>query len=178
MIIYLNEEITDFQRWFFGSTMTECDLTNFKHENITSLYATFYNCFNVTSINIPENFAPKNTDMTALFYKNYYLQNINLSHFSVGNVTTMYGVFYACESLQEIDLTNWDTSNVTSMQMMFYMCHSLTKIIMNGDVSKVTNVTNFAKYSAGGNADAELFGTFYYNDTYDYSRIINNLPTD
>ena len=176
--IYLNEEVVNFDRYFYGATMTACDLTHFRHENITSLYATFYNCFDMESLIIPENFAANNQSLYATFYKNYKLSNINFSNFNVSNVNTMYGTFYSCTGLTEIDLSSWDTSNVTNMSMMFYMCGSLTKVTMKGDVSKVTNASKFAQYSAGGNADELLFGTLYYNDEHDYSIIINNLPTD
>jgi hypothetical protein len=54
---------------------------------------------------------------------------------------------------------------------MFYECRQLTEIKMGGDVSNVTNVENmFGGYIASS-------GTFYYNSSYDYSKIIAKLPS-
>lgn len=178
VVVHLKDSLDNLERYFYGGTFVECDLTHVNADAITSLYATFYNCFSVRKITLPQNFAPNNTSLYATFYKNYYLTDINLDAMDTSNVTTMYGTFYACESFPELDLSAWDTSNVTDMGLMFYMCGKLVKVTMTNDVSKMANVANMFKYTAGGNADSTYFGSFYYNPEYDYTTILGALPTD
>ena len=119
-----------------------------------------------------ENFDTSNvTNMSSMFYSCYSLTSLDLSDWNTSNVSDMYGMFSACYSLTSLDLSGWDTSNVTDMQEMFSNCYNLTEIKMGGDVSNVSNVNGmFGGYIAS-------LGTLYYNSNYDYSRIIDALPT-
>lgn len=63
-----------------------------------------------------------------------------------------------------------DTSNVKSLKGAFYNASFLRSITMIDDVSNVEDVTDMFKNCSGG-------GTFYYNPAYDYSKIIEVLPT-
>jgi hypothetical protein len=56
------------------------------------------------------------------------------------------------------------------MQSMFYGCSNLTEIKMGGDVSKVTNANDMFY-------DINTTGVFYYNSAYDYTVILNVLPS-
>ena len=67
-------------------------------------------------------------------------------------------------------VTLTDTENVRSMKGMFYDAPFLKEVTMLGDVSKVTDVTDMF-------AEGSSSGTFYYNPQYNYSKIINALPS-
>lgn len=55
------------------------------------------------------------------------------------------------------------------MGQMFYGCTNLTEVRMGGNPSSLTNVNNMFNNTTTGN--------FYYNSTYDYSKIITVLPS-
>lgn len=93
-----------------------------------------------------------------------------LEDLDVSNETNMHNFFCGCKSLQRIDLSKWDTSNVTDMSGMFAYCDSLTELIMGGDVSNVYNAGLMFAFT-------KTTGTLYYNEKYDYSKIIEQLPT-
>lgn len=66
-----------------------------------------------------------------------------------------------------------DLSKVTSMDSMFSTASNVTSnlisITMKGPVSSTVNVTNMF-------SGIKTTGTFYYNPSYDYSKIIAKLP--
>lgn len=63
-----------------------------------------------------------------------------------------------------------DISNVTAMNCMFKTCRDIDTITMKGNPSKLNVVTDMFK-------DTTTVGTFYYDDRYDYSKIIAELPS-
>jgi surface protein len=88
-------------------------------------------------------------------------------------VTDMKSMFYNCKYLKKLDLTPWDLSSVTNMESAFMGCVNLTELKMSGDVSNVSNVNEmFFSYSSF------KAGTFYYDSNYDYSKIIEQLPSN
>jgi surface protein len=109
--------------------------------------------------------------MSGMFYNCSGLTSLDsISNWDTSNVTSMGSMFSYCTGLTSLDLSNWDTSKVTNMFQMFCNCLGLTEIKMGGDVSKVTNVS-------GMFYDINTTGTFYYNSAYDYSKIIEQLPS-
>ena len=86
-------------------------------------------------------------------------------------ITTFRQVFAGCASLTEVDLSNWDNSEVYDMWRLFENCKSLTKITMGGNPKSLKESTAVFSGVAPN-------GTFYYNEKYDYSVLINMLhPT-
>ena len=55
-----------------------------------------------------------------MFYECSNITEIDLSHFDSSNVTEMVFMFGNCSSLQYLNLSNFDTSQVTDMFAMFY----------------------------------------------------------
>jgi hypothetical protein len=93
-----------------------------------------------------------------------YLRTAEISLKSTVDASYMFADNY----VRYVTLT--DTENVRSMKGMFYDAAFLDEVRMLGDVSKVTDVTDmFTKCSTSG--------TFLYNPQYDYSKIINALPS-
>jgi surface protein len=78
--------------------------------------------------------------METLFYQCYNITSLNLSGWSPSKVTTMKWMFHNCTSLQSIDLTNWDTSSVIDMYSMFYKCPLSYIDVSSWDTSKVSDM--------------------------------------
>lgn len=69
------------------------------------------------------------TDMSYMFYNCDELTTLDLSNFDTSKVTNMEGMFQACNILTTLNLSSFDTSYVTNMVSMLYGCPKLTTII-------------------------------------------------
>lgn len=98
------------------------------------------------------------------------LVNIDLSHLDTSRVSSMFYMFLGCSGLTSIDMSANETSNVTDMGFMFMGCRGLTSLTMMHSVENLTFVSNMFN-------SVTTTGTFYYNGNYDYSEIIDNLPS-
>lgn len=91
--------------------------------------------------------------------------------FDFNGVTDMRNMFNGCRNLKKLDLTPWDLSSVTDMSRMWSSCDALKEIRMSGDISNAKCDDMFGViYSQSG--------TFYYDSNYDYSKIIEQLPSN
>lgn len=66
------------------------------------------------------------TDMSSMFYDCNNITSLDLSSFDTSNVIDMSYMFNNCESLTELDVSHFDTSKVTDMRGMFSACSNLT----------------------------------------------------
>ena len=82
------------------------------------------------------------TNMYAMFYGCSSLSSLDLSGFDTSAVTNMYAMFYGCSSLSSLDLSGFDTSAVTNMGFMFNGCLSLTSLILGPNFFKTSAVTS------------------------------------
>ena len=115
------------------------------NKNYTDLSYMFFYCSSLTSINL-SNFNTNNvTDMGSMFAECSSLTNINLSNFNTNNVTDMDAMFQGCSSLKNINLLNFNTNNTTNTNGFFGGCKSLNKknIIIND--KKIFNNNNLFK---------------------------------
>ena len=88
----------------------------------------FYYCSSLTSLDL-SNFDTSNvTNMSYMFDGCRSLTSLDLSSFDTKQVTNIGSMFYHCSSLTSLDLSNFDTSNVTNMSYMFDGCRSLTSL--------------------------------------------------
>ena len=93
----------------------------------------FVHFTDVTEINFNNNYDTSNALKTAkMFYQCINLSTINVSSFDTRNVTNMSQLFAGCSKLTTIDVSDWDTSNVIDMSSVFAYCQSLTSL----DLSK------------------------------------------
>ena len=127
------------------------------------------------------------TNMSYMFYNCNNLTSLDVSNFDASKVTRMNYMFYGCNKLTSLDVSNWNTSNVTTMAYMFFGCTKLTSLDMsNCDVSKVTtlgydmfnNCKALTDFKAPQNISADI--SFYdsNNLTHDsLMSIISNLAT-
>jgi surface protein len=160
---YLNtENVTDMTLMFyFCSSLTSLDLSNFKTDNATKMNGLFGHCTGLTSLDVSKFKTDNVTTMEDMFYNCAGLSSLDVSNFNTDNVINMEYMFCDCSSLTTLDLSNLNTSNVTNMTRMFFGCSSLTSL----DVSRLDtrNVQNmygmFSNCSALTNLDVSNFKT-------------------
>lgn len=81
------------------------------------------------------------TSMEGMFFECNNLTYLNLSNFDTKNVTDIFSMFYGCRKLTKLDLSSFNTSNVRRMDRMFSNCESLTSLnVSSFDLSKGPNV--------------------------------------
>ena len=79
--------------------------------------------------------------MQEMFYNCNQLTSIDISSFNTSNVTNMYLMFHGCTSLTTLNLSNFNTSKVENMSRMFCVCSSLTSIdISSFDMSLTSDI--------------------------------------
>ena len=101
----------------------------------------FYDCVNMTSVDLLEFDTSQVTNMSNMFEACESLKELDLSSLNTSNVTRMSEMFYECKGLTTLDLTNFDTSSVKSMISMFAGCTSLEKVdVSSFDTSNVTDM--------------------------------------
>lgn len=150
-----------------GSTWETFDMNDYDWSLVYDCGEMFMNCENAKTITL----APiKPFSAYQMFrYCNSLTEIKGIEDLDVSNVIYMNYMFGDCYNITSLDLSKWDTSKVTSMLMMFSYCNKLNEIKMGGDVSNVTDVSSMFPTGVRD-------GKFYYNDKYDYSKIIAVLP--
>ena len=100
--------------------------------NVTTMYAMFQKCSQLTQLDVSNWNTIQVTNMGTMFRDCSSLTQLDLSNLDTNKVTVMSNMFYNCTQLTQLDVSNWNTSNVTNMSNMFRTCSKLTTI---GDVS-------------------------------------------
>ena len=78
------------------------------------------------------------TLMNYMFYDCSDLTSIDLSHFNTDKVRNMPGMFSYCQKLKSLDLSTFNTANVETMDYMFSMCVNLQTIYVGSGWSTAT----------------------------------------
>ena len=99
--------------------ITEIDLTNFDSSNVTQTKMMFYKCESLTSLNLINFNTSKVKLMDNMLSDCKSLPSLNLSNFDTSQVTSMYSMFDECFSLNLLDLSNFNTSKVETMENCF-----------------------------------------------------------
>ena len=99
--------------------------------NMTSMYRMFYNCSNLTSLDISHFNTSNVTNMNYMFNACKGFTSLDLSNFITDNVRQMLSLFSGCTILTSLDLSNWEVGSNTTISNMFYRTTALTSIIMN-----------------------------------------------
>lgn len=163
--------ITDMGYMFYGChELTSLDVSNFDTSNVINMASMFSGLYGLTSLDVPNFNTSKVTNMEAMFNTCSGLSTLDLSNFDTSNVTSMRYMFQYCDSLVSLDLSSFDTSQVTNMDVMFRFCGSLISLKMMGSVSKLSSASSMF-------SNIYTTGTFSYNNNYDYSKIIAELPS-
>ena len=125
----------------FGITKVVFD-TSFANARPTSCYKWFYWCEKLNQVEGIKNLNTKEvTDMADMFYECRDLSSLDVSGFNTEKVTDMSGMFYECISLKLLDVAKFNTANVKSMSNMFYRCYNLDLLnVTNFNTANVTNM--------------------------------------
>ena len=184
----LNTSNVTFMQFMFEHCQSIQSIPQIDTSKVVSMSNMFSYCTSLQSI--PQLNTSNVTTMENMFSECRNLQSIPLLNTS--KVTNMREMFYYCTSLQSIPQLN--TSKVTNMWNMFRGCKSLQSIPQL-DISKVTTIMGAfsgcnnlieIKFKGEPKSSLEVSGTFdnvgengilYYDSRYDYSKIINNLPS-
>ena len=142
---YLNTaEVTDMSHMFWNCrNLSSLDLTNFNTAKVTNMFAMFNGCENLSSLTLSESFNTANvTDMSNMFYLCKNLSSLDIPNFNTANVTDMSYMFDTCQKLTELNLSNFKTEKVKNMRYMFSYCNKLKKLnLSNFNTANVTNMT-------------------------------------
>ena len=115
------------------SNLTSLDLPSFNTANVTTMEQMFYGCSSLTSLDLSNYDNSKVTTMSEMFSGCSGLTSLNLSNFKTANVTEMYRMFFDCSGLKDLDLSSFNTAKVTTMGQMFFGCSSLKTIYVSDD---------------------------------------------
>ncbi len=142
------ENVTDMSYMFYNcSNLTSLDVSGFDTSKVTDMYEMFSHCSKLTSLDVSKFNTSKVTDMLGMFSYCSKLTSLDVSKFNTSKVTTMSGMFYNCGNLTSLDVSGFDTSKVTSMSSMFDNCSNLTSLDVSGfDTSKVTDMSEMFSY--------------------------------
>ena len=182
------ENVFDMYEMFSGcSSLTTIPLLD--TSNVIDMSYMFDSCYSLTTI--PQLNTSNVPNMSNMFRSCRSLQSIPLLDTSkVWNMTYM---FSGCESLTSIP-SEMDLSYASNMCSMFRECFNLTSIpeiditrkydvsYMFSDCRKLTEVKFKGKLRSDLNVtrmfgDIQTTGTLYYDSRYDYSKIINVIPS-
>ena len=146
LIFYDN--ITNCEYMFYEcSEITEINLSEFDTSQVTSMYYMFYGCSSLISLDLSNIKTSKFTCMISMFFGCYSLISLDLSYFDTSLIKDMYNMFFNCSSLISLDLSNFNTSKVISMYNMFANCSSLASLNLSSfDTSQVTIMTSMFHY--------------------------------
>lgn len=99
---------------------------------LTSTYNLFYNCTNLTYVNLSKSNFSKVETIERMFTSCINLVTIDgLNDLDVSKVHNMGGLFSDCRKLVEANVSKWDISNVTNFGAMFRRCYELTSLDIN-----------------------------------------------
>ncbi len=152
---------------------------SFKKFKPTTLSSFFKELKSLTSISGLENLNTTHvTDMSKMFYNCYNLSSLNLSQFNTGNVEKMNEMFYNCHGLNSLDLSAFNTTKVNNMYRMFYYCFVRTIDLSNFNTANVENMDEmFAGASLVVNIYAsDLFKTDKLTSSKDMFKLCTKLP--
>ena len=141
--------------------LTSIDLSGWNTSNVTDMNYMFYACSSLTFLDLSGWNTSNVTNMNSMFGNCKNLTTLDVSHFNTSNVTIMWNMFCSCSSLTSLDLSGWNTSNVTIMDNMFGGCSSLTTLDLSGwNTSLVTNMESmFSGCSSLTTLDLSHFNT-------------------
>ena len=138
-ILGLNtKELTTAFRMFKYCKRLSTVQSNWNTSKITDMFAMFFECIMLTSIDVSNWDTSNVTDMHGLFHACNKLTSLDVSKWDVRKVKKISQMFLACESLKSMDLSNWQTDSLEQMYRLFQGCHNLVSVNINNlNISKV-----------------------------------------
>ena len=122
--------------------LSSLDLTNFNTTKVENMFGMFYFCEKLSSL-VLSNFNTANvTDMSNMFSYCINLSSLDIPNFNTAKVTDMSYMFNMCQKLTELNLSNFKTEKVKNMKYMFSYCNMLEKLnLSNFNTAEVTNMS-------------------------------------
>ena len=135
-------EVTNMQEMFYDcENLTSLDLSNFNTKKVTNMTMMFASCYKLSSIDLHSFDTSSVTDISFMFSNCKSLTSLDLRNFNTAKVTTMWHMFSSCQSLTSLDLSNFNTAKVTDMRDMFSVCTSLKTLnISSFQMAQVTSI--------------------------------------
>ena len=126
--------------------LTTLDVSNFNTSNVTAMNNMFNGCCKLTTLDL-SNFDTSNvTAMNSMFNGCSNLTTLDLSNFDTRKVIDMSHMFNDCSDLTALDLSNWDMSKIEAMEMMFQSCSNLTTLTLPNCSTAASNMMNMFSY--------------------------------
>ena len=148
-LVKLNiDNITNMNYMFFNChNLTELDVSNWDTSNVTSMDSMFLGCRLLTSLDLSNFDTSKVNNMHGMFHSCNSLTSLDVSNFNTSNVTDMFGMFRGCNNLTTLDISNFDIRNATDTYYMFFDCNSLHTLRLdncsNDTISKIITSSGF-----------------------------------
>ena len=143
---FANARPTSCYKWFFWcEKLNQVEgIKNLNTKEVTDMADMFYECRDLSSLDVSGFNTEKVTDMSGMFYECISLKLLDVAKFNTANVKSMSNMFYRCNNLDLLNVTNFNTANVTNMQGMFSGCSALTTIYASDKfvTGKVTDGSN------------------------------------
>ena len=123
--------------------ITEIDLSNFNTSQVSDMKYMFSGCSELISLNLSNFNTLQVNNMSYMFNGCSKITLLDLSNFNTSQVSYMHYMFYGCSELTSLDLSNFNTSKVIDMNSMFRGCSKLTSLdLSNFITSKVIGMNS------------------------------------
>ena len=152
-------------REMFSSCSSLVSIPQLDTSKVTSMSYMFRDCKSLTTI--PKLDTSRVNSMTYMFRNCENLTTIP-SEMDFSYVSTMSSIFDGCHNL--ISIPEIDITRKYNMSYMFSDCWKLTEVKFKGELRSDLNVNGMF----GG---IKTTGVLYYDSRYDYTKIINVLPS-
>ena len=140
-LVYINGNLQNKVSYSYKFKQTDNFVEFVWNENIKNCDFMFFQCSNITEIDLSNFNTSEITDMSYMFNGCKSLISLNISNIDTSRVKNMEMMFLGCSSLISLDLSNFDTSLVTNMYCMFEKCSSLVTLNLSKfNNSQVTNI--------------------------------------
>jgi len=129
--------------WFYQcKKLTTIEgISNLKTDNVTDMENMFWDCPELTGLDVSGFNTAKVTNMSGMFGFCNALTSLDVSGFNTQSATDMSYMFYQCKNVPELNVSPFKTEQVTNMSYMFYECSALTALDVSGfSTSDVTNM--------------------------------------
>jgi len=119
-----------FEMFYDCNELTSIDLSGISFLNVKDLRFMFYGCYNLETLILPSNEKASNVvNFGGMFFDCRKLKSIDLSNISFINTESLALMFANCTNLIDIKFpTEEKATNIIDFQCMFALCQSLTSI--------------------------------------------------
>ena len=138
-LIYINEIKQDIINYSYCFTQEENYVKLIWNDAIDKSCYMFFNCSNITEIDLSEFNTSKITETQYMFRGCSSLTSLNLVNFDTSKVTNAYDMFSFCPSLTSLNISHFYTAKFQNIDFMFAGSSSLTSLnLSNFDFSKIS----------------------------------------